>query len=92
MTRLAGAHASQRLGTFQCALPLSPQGTFLHPKTWFLKSGTQLGLGKVASLVAQALAVSGEDTESGLPQEVEVAFPLSMRIHDDVAYPIQSSK
>jgi hypothetical protein len=32
ITRLAGAHASQRLGTFNCAIPLSPQGTFLRAK------------------------------------------------------------
>jgi hypothetical protein len=32
MTRLAGAHASQTLGTFQCAVPLSPQGIFLSAR------------------------------------------------------------
>ncbi len=33
ITRLAGAHQSQRLGSFHCAIPLSPAGTFLGPKT-----------------------------------------------------------
>jgi hypothetical protein len=32
MTRLAGAHELQRLGSFWCTMPLSSQGIFLHPK------------------------------------------------------------
>jgi len=32
MTRLAGAHASQLLGTFSCVLGLAPDGTFLAPR------------------------------------------------------------
>jgi hypothetical protein len=32
MTRLAGAHNSQLLGQFSCAMPLSPAGLFIHAK------------------------------------------------------------
>jgi len=32
MTRLAGAHQSQRLGSFHCAMPISSPGTFLAPR------------------------------------------------------------
>ncbi|HEX7564056.1 MAG TPA: hypothetical protein VF396_12520 [Bradyrhizobium sp.] len=34
MTRLAGAHQSQRLGSFHCAMPISPSGTFLASRNF----------------------------------------------------------
>jgi len=33
ITRLAGAHQSRVLGSFNCAMPLSRSGTFLHART-----------------------------------------------------------